>query len=122
MHWYFLTIKNNRARYTSIKELEEYFAKVRQLIPQAEYSDKVGYELDSKCRMHLHAVFCVPNQISCKTYGELANYGSVHHFFKRFPKKDLEKVISYATKEKSPEIVEEISYQHWFQRNLPRIV
>lgn len=122
MHWYFLTIKNNRARYTSIRELNEYYAKFRELIPRADYTDQIGYELDSKNRMHLHTVFCVPNQLSCKDTNAMANYGSVQHHIKRFPFKDLERVVKYATQEKVPYIKEEISYQYWLHRSLPRIV
>lgn len=118
-YWYILTIKDNRMKFTSIDELSTAFTQVRESIPKAEYSCNTGYELDCLNRMHFHAIFCVPNRISCRRYNRLLNTQvGMHHHFKQFPYKDLDKVIDYVTKEKSPAVKEEISRHHFLMRAL----
>lgn len=120
---YLVTIKPNLYRYTSILDLQLALASARELYHKADWHSEVGYELDSFHRMHLHTVVKFPTNISMQRYARqyesLSNNMRIH--FMPIKKDDVDHVIGYCTKEKSPSIMEEESKEHFLMRKLKLI-
>lgn len=120
---YLVTIKCNSYKFTSIPDLKRALASARELYPQGDWHSCTGYELDSLCRMHVHTVVKFPTNISCNKYAQIyrEKYPEFHIHFQPVKKDDVDHVIDYCLKEKSPSICEEISRDHFLMRKLKLI-
>lgn len=119
---YLVTIKNNANTYVPILELQRALAEARELYHKGDWHCDVGFELDKLNRMHLHTVVKFPNTISCKTYARRFRPGKSWHInFTPIKKDDVDHVIRYCLKEKSPHICEERSKEHFLMRKLKSI-
>lgn len=100
---YMLTVKDNASRVVEKRELDQALSIIRQLIAGAEYSDYVGYELDSRGYMHCHTMITVPNRLSQKQIARLLSIATGFHTHLQFiPASDCERAMEYTRKEGRP--------------------
>lgn len=113
-----VTVKDNKNRFISIKELEMTLEYIRKHGEGWEWSDNVGYELDTRRCLHAHTLFKSPNNISVKKWTEwLSKVTGLHVHFQPYKKDDDSKIRRYINKERVPkEILENDSRQYFLTR------
>lgn len=121
MKSYFITLKNNSNKYVSILQLKSHMRLAIENLGGDWYCHS-GYELDSINRMHAHTMVCYLNTISMKSKVDkfsnlcLDNSWIIH--FKEVDAGDEPVAYHYALKEAVPQIKEQISYEHFIQKQL----
>lgn len=113
---YMLTVKNNALCFTSYETLRSANRLIVSsgAVKRSEYGDYVGYELDSRNRMHTHTLFTVPNRLSEKSVGKrLSKLVGLHVHLRHIRKRDYDIAYDYIRKEKrDPLVLENISRKH----------
>ncbi len=94
--YYLITIKNNAMKFTSLLELEKVYRALIESITSAsvQWSANVGYELDSRSRLHLHTYISTSRQLYFPKYQK---HGWTIHF-KLIPKNAIPDIIRYIIK------------------------
>lgn len=90
--YYLVTIKRNVLGYTKMDYINQQYYRLKRL-SSFEWSDQIGYELDSLNRLHLHTICSgVPK----------GRYGRTgwHIHFQPFEEKDYERVCDYIHKDR----------------------
>lgn len=121
---YLLTIKNNRKQFTAYEDLMTEYLRVKEITlkgTEAEWHSYLAIELDSLCRLHMHALIQTPNNISCKMRTKSFNHDGWHLNLKPVLKGTENQVFNYIEKEHTdPSHLEQESYEYWIQRRLER--
>jgi len=121
---YLLTLKNNRAKFVDLDDLETELLRVKEITLKgtgAEWHSHIATELDSLCRLHKHALIKTPNNISCKMKTKSYNHDGWHLNLTPVLKGTEDKLFDYLEKvHTDPTHLEQESYEHYIQRKLKR--
>ena len=91
---YMVTIKRNAVEFTKIAWLDMQLSRLRKLIPNAEWSDNVSYELDSLHRLHIHTIVTSIRDIKYKQFMRKG----WHIHFSPFKRQDYGNILNYINK------------------------
>lgn len=120
MFYYLVTLKDNKDRYISQRELYTQLQHVvRDYMPKGtDWSTCIAYELDTRSCLHLHTIVLTKNRISYKKISQaFSEKYNMHLHFKMFPKKDLQNVYDYICKEPRPyTTLEQISRERLYYK------
>lgn len=94
--YYLVTIKRNAMDFTSMDDLKQMYHSVKDSMKNvsAEWSSFVGYELDSRRRLHLHTYISTKRKLYFPKYGRAG--WTIH--FKEVPEDAVADVIRYISK------------------------
>lgn len=112
-YYWLVTIKRNAMEFTSIKDIGRVLFNLKENMTNvgAEWSDNVGYELDSRSRLHLHTYISASRRIYFPRYA-LKGW-SIH--FKEVNKDAIPDVISYILKGvQHPAYLEQLELESYY--------
>lgn len=113
-----VTVKDNKNRFITIKELETSLSIMRSNSKGFEWSDNEGYELDSRQCLHVHTLFKSANNLSVSKWSQrFSELTGLHVHLQPYKKEDDKKIRMYIKKEKvSKEILEDESRQYFLTK------
>lgn len=104
MHYYIVTLKQNRSVHTSIDSLDHCYKSLQLDVSKhcktakiTSWSSYRGYELDSKQKLHYHTILTTDKGLYFKKLTKKYKGWTIH--FQKFPEEDYSKVIQYITKD-----------------------